>query len=109
MSKKDPVRHNFYRLFDSDHGHSMSEDILSCEDQTSPDRKTSSVKKFCGVSFDLDAPVESLKTFTNSNGEAFKRLDYVLEMVPSGATLEFNLYIGGRKQGSENTQVDYLR
>jgi hypothetical protein len=36
-----------------------------------------------------------------------KKLDYVLEMVPSGAAMEFTYYIGDKKQGSQNVNIEY--
>ena len=36
-----------------------------------------------------------------------KRLDYKLEMVPSGASMDFVVYIEGRKLGRQNVEVQF--
>jgi hypothetical protein len=85
----------------------LTTDLQTCEDEQPPDRLTSSVKELCDIESSLDVPFHSLPNWTNSEGQRFKKLEYEVEMVPSGATLEVAVYIDGRKQDSKNTAVRF--
>ncbi len=107
VSKKDPIRHSFYQTYREDPGRAFSYSIYQCEDAVAPDRRTASVQYMCAVDWTLDVPYSLLETFTNSKGERLKKLSYEIEMVPTGASVEFVLYIDGRKQESQNVKVNF--
>ncbi|KAI0904023.1 hypothetical protein F4823DRAFT_616447 [Ustulina deusta] len=107
VSTKDTVRHSFYRTFRGDIGGSITVDIEYCEETTPPVRKTDVVKRMCSIECNIDIPSSKLKSWVNPNGKALKRLDYDIEMVPSGASLEFNVYVEGRKMGASNVAVTF--
>lgn len=75
----------------------METEILVCEDESPPTRKTSSVKPLCSFETTIDIPAGTIADWKNPDGKTFKRLDYDLEMVPSGATLDFGLYVKGKR------------
>jgi hypothetical protein len=75
---------------------------MQCEDDPPPNRNNSSVKRLCTVRCKLDIPYSELTDFITVKGKRFKRLNYELEMIPSGATLEFAVYIDGRRQQGDN-------
>ncbi len=67
----------------------------------------STVSYFCDISCKLDIEYDDLEDFNTETGETFKRLGYDLQMVPSGAALEFVIYVNGRKQLGQNTNVRF--
>jgi hypothetical protein len=53
-------------------------------------------------------PYASLEDFVSvETGARMKKLTYDIEMVPSGATVQFTVYIDGRKQGGGNANVRF--
>ncbi|CAI7624666.1 unnamed protein product [Penicillium crustosum] len=119
-SKYDPSIHSKDELeWNSDEGEHVATDQMDCgfsdglyqsPSSDPPRRLDEGVKRLCSVkcaySIPLDSPI--LKDNTSADGKrATKRLDYVLEMVPSGAAMEFNFYIGDEKQGSQNVNIEY--
>lgn len=110
VSKIKPVRHSFYRLLRKDLKSGFSDGLYQSPSSDPPRRLDEGVKRLCSVkcaySIPLDSPI--LKDNTSADGKrTTKRLDYVLEMVPSGAAMEFNFYIGDEKQGSQNVNIEY--
>jgi hypothetical protein len=59
------------------------------------------------ISFTVDTPFKSLKEYTNSWGEKYRKLSYEVEMVPSGASLDFVVYVNGKRQGAQNVAVSF--
>lgn len=107
ISKKEPVRSGYYQLHKIDFGDLLTVELRTCEDEQPPDRQTSSVKKLCDIENNLDVAFRSLSDWTNSEGKTFKKLEYDVEMVPSGATLDVSVYIDGRKQRSTDTAIRF--
>ncbi|KAH8647092.1 hypothetical protein BGZ60DRAFT_521403 [Tricladium varicosporioides] len=107
VSKKDPVRKSYYRTYRKDFGGTWEVSLLQCEEVTAPTRKTAEVKTSCTISCTLDKPFSSLQDFVNERGEKMKKLSFEVEMVPSGASLEFVVYIDGRRQGAQNASVHF--
>lgn len=107
MSTKDTVRHSFYRTYTSDFNGSVTVNIDYCDEKVPPSRKTDQVKSMCSIESEIDIPFAKLKDWSNPKGKVLKRLDYDIEMVPSGASLEFNVYVEGRKMGASNVAVTF--
>ena len=78
-----------------------------CEDEIPPNRRTSSVEHLCDIDYQLDVPFEDPEDYPAKNGEKCKKLSYEIEMVPSGASVEFAVYFNGRKQGAQNAQIKF--
>ena len=85
----------------------MAQSIYQCEDDDPPTRLTRSVKKLCVFKYTLDVAYSSLKDYININGEKMKKLRYVLEMIPSGASNEFRIFYKGEKLGSHNVSTEF--
>ena len=85
----------------------MAESIYQCEDDDPPTRLTKSVKKLCVFKYTLDVAYSSLKDYINKNGGKTKKLDYILEMIPSGASTEFRVLYEGEKLGSHNVSTEF--
>ncbi|OLN95475.1 Heat shock 70 kDa protein 12B [Colletotrichum chlorophyti] len=107
VSKKDPVRHSFYNTYREDFGGTFEVELYECEDQEAPTRRTPSVNFLCSIKCKLDIPYSKLPEFKTQDGVRAKRMDYEVEMVPSGASMEFVVYIEGRKQGVRNADVRF--
>lgn len=110
VSKFKPVRHSFYRLLRKDLKGGFSDGLYQSPSSDPPRRLDEGVKRLCSVECACSVPFNSplLKDNTSADGKrTTKKLEYDLEMVPSGAAMEFNFYIGGEKQGSQNVNVEY--
>jgi hypothetical protein len=65
------------------------------------------VKNLGDINCKLDVPFSALKDFTSVTGEKLKKMKFEVEMVPSGASVEFTVYIDGRRQGRQNANVHF--
>ncbi len=81
--------------------------LHSCEDEEPPERNIASVKELGKIYCKLDVQYSDLPDFHSRTGRMTKVLNYEIESVPSGASVEFILYIGGRKQGGESVVISY--
>ncbi|KAL6232783.1 hypothetical protein BDW75DRAFT_216790 [Aspergillus navahoensis] len=108
VSTTDPVRYNFYRLYRKDPGPQFSVELYECEDHDPPTRLEKSVVRHCKIDCTLDVPFESLEDFRSAEtGNWMKKMSFDLEMVPSGATVQFVVYVEGRRMGSQNANVKF--
>lgn len=100
---------NAYRfIYQEDFGGKFSVQMSQCGEKHTPERETASVQKLCRIDCKLDVPFSDLPTHTSESGKEYKSLDFELEMVPSGASVEFVVYVNGRKQGAQNAAVQFL-
>ena len=104
----EPVNRPYYRAYLKDPGPHFTVSLYQCEDEKAPSRKIKSVTKLCTIECELDVPFSSLPLSMNPSGEIYRKLNYNLEMVPSGASVEFSVYIDGRKQGGENVAIKFM-
>ncbi|KAI0904020.1 actin-like ATPase domain-containing protein [Ustulina deusta] len=114
VSTEEPIRHNFYRSFDTEdsfreNGGTLVDEILHCDDDIPPPRKTERVQVLCETSWKYDDEItfESVEDYRGKNGHKLKRLTYEIVMVPSGASTEFAVYYQQMKVASHNLQVTF--
>ncbi|TLD05937.1 uncharacterized protein PgNI_08538 [Pyricularia grisea] len=109
VSSKKPVRHKFYELLNPDTGLKpcMEIELYHCDREKPPTRKEDCVKLNCKMSFTLDVRPSDLEAWSNSKGKKFKKFSYEIEMIPSGASPQFVIWVSGRKQGSHNVHITY--
>lgn len=108
VSKIKPLRASWYRLYtEQEFNGTCSVKLYQCEDKTPPTRLTASVQTLGTLRCDLDVRYSALPDFASKTGMMMKRLDYEIELVPSGASVEFVLYVSGRKQGSESAKIRF--
>ncbi|KAL2820152.1 hypothetical protein BDW59DRAFT_164765 [Aspergillus cavernicola] len=108
ISKLDPVQHPWRRLLRKNFKGSFSDYLYQCASSNPPHRIDDTVKPLCDLKVAPNVNMSSLENFTSADGKKkLKVLDYSLEMVPSGASMEFNFYINGRKQASHNVKAEY--
>lgn len=102
-----PVRHSFYQLYTDKFPGKFSTRLWECEDEEPPSRREPSVKDMCGFNCSLDISFADLSDFKSADGSNTRKLDYELEMIPSGATLDCVVYVGGKKMGAQNAVVRF--
>ncbi|KAL4864901.1 hypothetical protein BDV12DRAFT_200620 [Aspergillus spectabilis] len=108
VSTTHPLRHNFYRLYRRDFGGSFAVELFESEEQDAPSRLDKNVVRHCKIDCTLDVPFEHLEDFISADtGTRMKKMSFDLEMVPSGATVQFVVYIDGRRQGSQNANIRF--
>ncbi|KAF4982165.1 hypothetical protein FZEAL_2142 [Fusarium zealandicum] len=106
VSKKEPVTHEFYRVYRKDFN-MFSVELLQCEDDIPPTRMVKSVKSLGTIECTLDTPFSALADFWNLAGEKLKKMEYELKMVPSGASLEFAVFANGNRLGKSNAHMHF--
>ena len=105
VSKKSPIRSSFYNTYRKDPGRNFSLKLLQCEDALAPERRIDSVVSLCQINCLINKPFSAFEDLVNAKGERLKKLSYELEMVPSGAAVEFVVYFDGKKQETQNAKV----
>ncbi|KAI6613465.1 hypothetical protein MCOR14_011598 [Pyricularia oryzae] len=103
------VRAAFYRVHDfgTTAPLTMKLSLYDCEEPVAPMRKTDAVKSMCTITFDSKIDKDEYSQHTNRLGKKYKQLDFEVEMVPQGASVEFGVYIGGRKLGARSVNVRF--
>ncbi|KAI1809459.1 hypothetical protein GGS20DRAFT_297535 [Poronia punctata] len=106
VSKIKPKRLSWQQLWKEDEFDGMlTIRIFQCAGQNPPTRKTSSVRKLGSVVCKLDVKFSELPDFESKTGVMMKELNFELESVPSGASVEFMVYVDGRKQSCVSTKI----
>lgn len=80
---------------------------MQCDDDEPPRRKTNAVKDFCTITVELGIDYEDLEDLVTESGKVLKKLGYAIEMIPSGASIDFSIYHGDFKLGSKQARVDF--
>ncbi|KAI0452973.1 hypothetical protein F5B21DRAFT_515653 [Xylaria acuta] len=108
VSKMEPVRAFWHRLYEKEEFRgTLSIDLFHCFDAVPPVRKTISVQKLGTLDCDLDVRYSDLPILKSKKGIFVGDLNFEIELLPSGASVQFVLYIGGRKQGSEKVHISF--
>ncbi|TRX93941.1 hypothetical protein FHL15_005019 [Xylaria flabelliformis] len=109
VHKLKPVRRSFYNFVEkASFDGTMTIWFYQCEDEVPPDRATLSVDILGTLQCNVDVLYSELPGFENITGDSWKKLIYEVEMVPSGASVEFAIYIDGRKQGGKSVKFSFL-
>ncbi|KZL84344.1 hsp70 family chaperone [Colletotrichum incanum] len=112
VPKQQPVRHTFYQLYGNEDEYNEISKAYKCKilqnDEDMPStRRTSSVKELCIITVELPKPFSELEDWINPKGVKFKKLEFDVEMVPSGASCDFSIYYGDEKLGSQQASVEF--
>ncbi|OLN87951.1 Heat shock 70 kDa protein 12A 1 [Colletotrichum chlorophyti] len=106
VSTTEPVRREYWKLYSS-----APKEIVSSFHFTSaspvPKRRNSSVEKLCDVIWNKKIDFEALPRYVNPLGKVFHRLEYTVEMVCAGASIDFAVIHGGKRVCSKNISVDF--
>ncbi|KAJ4329088.1 hypothetical protein N0V84_000447 [Fusarium piperis] len=72
-----------------------------------PTHRDGTVKTWATIKRSIDAPFSELEDYWNAAGIKVKRLNFHVEMVPSGASIEFAVLVNGKKVDKSQLQVDF--
>lgn len=104
-----PVRFHWYELLEEkEFTGTHWTDLYECEAEVPPTRYTSSVRKVGELSCNLTVKYSDLRDFKSKTGIMMKKLEYDIELVPSGASVEFIIYVGGIKQESKSAKIRFV-
>ncbi|KAI1746422.1 hypothetical protein F4680DRAFT_401390 [Xylaria scruposa] len=108
VPKLKPVRRSFYQLVEkASFDGTLTIWFYQCDDEVPPDRRTLSVDILGMLECNVDVLYSDLPDFESKTRESWKKLSYEIEMVPSGASVEFAIYIDGRKQGGKSVKFSF--
>ncbi|KAH9226360.1 hypothetical protein K456DRAFT_1754919 [Colletotrichum gloeosporioides 23] len=108
---KSPVRHSFYEYIKDadDFDGTLNITLLVCEELDPPDREDYRVNAKCKFQLIVTTPYSELPDFRTADGTMVKKLGYEIGMIPSGASLDFAVYIDGKELMSQNTSYTSVR
>ncbi|KAL2670672.1 hypothetical protein Neosp_014461 [[Neocosmospora] mangrovei] len=109
VSTKAPVSREWLRLYETDSSFDGTFEvaICQCQEDTPPTRQNDSVKTWATIECSIDTPFWGLEDHWNKAGVRVKKLEYHLEMVPSGASIEFTVVVNGKKVGKSQFQTRF--
>ncbi|RSM15432.1 hypothetical protein CDV31_005025 [Fusarium ambrosium] len=109
VSTKAPVSHSWHRLYQTNDDFEETFDvaIYQCQEDTPPTRKNDTVNVWATIQCSLDVPFWGLKDHWNKAGVKVKRMDFNVEMVPSGASIEFAVIVNGKRVSQSGVQVQF--
>ena len=81
--------------------------LWECGDIGPPERKTGTIKKLGNLHCDLDVRFADLEFYSSKSGVSVRKLEYEIELIPIGASVEFVVYVNGRKQMGQSTKIDF--
>lgn len=80
-------------------------ELYQCDEASPPATINGSVTLLCTINCKPATPLSSIADFINSKGQRYKKLWVDVDMVPSGACVEFSVWDGGKKLGSSEIQI----
>ncbi|RBR20114.1 uncharacterized protein FIESC28_05393 [Fusarium coffeatum] len=102
------VLHKFSQTFTKDRfDGTIKLKLCRCEADTPPTRWTDSVERFVTIECKTGMSYSDLEEQQNSKGQKYVRPSFYVQMVPSGAAVEFAVYVGDKKVGSSNVNIQY--
>jgi hypothetical protein len=104
-----PVSRSWVRYYDSasDYNHKLNLAIYQCNDDKPPSRLIESVKPFCEASFKIETPYIGLADHVTTGGNHVKMLEFDIQMIPSGASIEFVVLHKGKRVGSQSIDIKF--
>jgi len=96
VSKQHPVTREFYTIVNLEDTN-ISATMIQCDSSSPPQRCDESVTTLDNINATLTptALANATGILSKSTGKVMRKVEYVLEMVPSGATVEFQVRIKG--------------
>ncbi|KAK2038571.1 actin-like ATPase domain-containing protein [Colletotrichum somersetense] len=104
VSGTTPVTKDFYRLYASAPSE-VSESLYVSSAWPPPPEMDNSVRELCEITWNKQIDFEALPRHVNSLGKVFHRLDYTVEMVCAGASIDFSVSHDGKRVGAKNVSV----
>ena len=109
VATNEPVTKSYYRLYRREEWTGqLASQLFQCDDETAPTRWTTGMSQLCRVEYTPDISYAGLEDFTSaSTGEDMKKLNYELELKPSGASAEFAVLMNGKRQANKNVDISF--
>jgi hypothetical protein len=109
VSNIQPVRFPWYALLEEKNfTGTYSTYLYECEEEVPPTRYTSTVRKVGEIRCDLTVKYSDLQNFASITGVMIKKLKFEIELVPSGASVEFVVYVDGIKQEGKCAKIRFM-
>jgi hypothetical protein len=106
-----PVRHSWFKAYTEkdEFDGNISLTFYQCDDENPPTRKVKetedAIRPLGTLCCDLGVSLSDLPSHTGTHGKRYRKLSYEVELVPSGASVEFVLYFQGERKGSEKVKI----
>ena len=84
----------------------LTANIFTCNDKEPPSRQTANVKQGSAIKSEQPIDTSNLKIFKGTDGRAYKRIDFAIEMKVIGAALEFALLHQGKRIGHSQIEPE---
>ncbi|KAI8655978.1 hypothetical protein NCS55_01251700 [Fusarium keratoplasticum] len=109
VSTKDPVSHPFWNMYKTTNSFDGTSQvtICQCHEDTPPTRENSTVERWATIKCSVNVPFRDLEDYRNKAGIRVKKLEFHVEMVPSGASIEFAVVVNGKKVGQSQFQTHF--
>ncbi|KAK1970942.1 actin-like ATPase domain-containing protein [Colletotrichum sublineola] len=104
VSSTNPVHEDFCRLYASAPSE-VSDSLHVSSAWPPPSEMDSSVKELCEITWNKKIDFESLPRHVNSLGKVFHKLNYTIEMVCAGASIDFSVSHDSKRVGAKNVSV----
>ncbi|KAI1326451.1 hypothetical protein F5Y16DRAFT_374825 [Xylariaceae sp. FL0255] len=115
VSKMQPVRYSWRQIFGEEEKFTfngiLATTIYQCDDDEPPTRKArgvrDTIRELGTLRCDLGISFQDIPIYTVHEGKTYRKLTYQIELVPSGASVDFVLYYKGKRKGSETVKVQF--
>ncbi|KHO00120.1 Heat shock protein Hsp70 [Metarhizium album ARSEF 1941] len=107
LSATTSVRHQFRYTFNGAIG-PISEEFVVSSSSKPPSRRDQSVSVLCKVNWEKTIKRRLLPIGVNNRGEAYRILEYEIEMTCNGTTVDFTVYYDGERVAQHVVQVEYV-
>ncbi|CAG7561921.1 unnamed protein product [Fusarium equiseti] len=105
---KETVLHEFTQSYTrDDFGDTFEIGLYRCEEDFPPPRKEDSVKRLATIKCKTSFPYSDFKERRNSKGARYIKLPFQVQMVPSGAAVNFTVFVNGQMVGSSHVNISY--
>ena len=93
---------------EEDFDSALHEEILQCDDDEPSETRTDDMKELCSIDCRIDhIKFDSLPTYPAPNGKMVRRLNFEIEMVPSGASNVFAVYYAEKQLGQQQASINF--
>lgn len=99
-----PIRHDFYLLFNKPKTE-WTRELYLCNDVEAPTRREDNVIKLCDIRCNFASIVDSLPDYTSPSGKVFKKFSYEIVMIPTGASVDFQVFYKDQRLASQEVKV----
>ncbi|TQN64011.1 Heat shock 70 kDa protein 12A, partial [Colletotrichum shisoi] len=106
IADKKTVRHRFFQRYLTA-PKEITEELYFSAAFPIPKRADSTTKRLCTIPWNRKVNFDTLPTFTNSLGKVYHQLDFDIEMISDGTSLDFTIVHDGKRVGGKNVTVEF--